>query len=119
MFYVLRLTSRTARCKAALHFVHTVHLHGAHALTGHRFHQIQKIAVGRACNQNGGATYTKESPVTKIYCKIRIGNPSKRREDGVKEVAVRLVAVQAWKTKAKDRESWRQRIEKAKARHGL
>ena len=25
---------------------------------------MQKIAVGRACNQNGGASYTRESPAT-------------------------------------------------------
>ena len=33
-------------------------------ILGYRIYQTQNIAVGRACNQNGGASYTKESPAT-------------------------------------------------------
>jgi hypothetical protein len=32
----------------------------------HRIYYIQKTAVGRALNQNGGTSYTKESPSKKL-----------------------------------------------------
>jgi hypothetical protein len=71
--------------------------------------------VGRARNQNGGASYTKESPT--------INNPLQERERKTQEMmrqdAVMLLGTRAWKGKTKDRESQRQSIEKAKARYGL
>ena len=54
-----------------------------------------------------------------IHSKRRVGKPRKRWEDGVGEDAIMLLDTQAWKTKAKDKQSWRQRIEEAKARFGL
>ena len=45
-----------------------------------------------------------------IHCKRRIGKPRKRWEDGMREDAVMLLGLLAWKTKAKGRESWRQRM---------
>jgi hypothetical protein len=54
-----------------------------------------------------------------IYSKRRLGNPRKRREDGLREDSFTLLGIGAWKTKAKDRESWRQRIEVATVRFGL
>jgi hypothetical protein len=49
----------------------------------------------------------------------RVGKTRKRREDGERENAVELLGIGAWKTKAKDREFWRQRIEEAKAPYRL
>ena len=40
-----------------------------------------------------------------IHCKRWIGKPRKRCEAGVREDAVMLLGIRAWKTKAKDRES--------------
>jgi hypothetical protein len=54
-----------------------------------------------------------------IHGNRRVGKPRKRWEDGMREDAVELLGIRAWKTKAKDREFWRQRIEEAKARYGL
>jgi hypothetical protein len=48
-----------------------------------------------------------------------VGKPRKRWEDGVREDAVELLGIWAWKAKGKDTEFWRQRIEEAKARYGL
>jgi hypothetical protein len=54
-----------------------------------------------------------------IHGKRRVGKPRKRWEDGVTEDAVELLGIRAWKSKAKDREFWRHRIEEAKARYRL
>jgi hypothetical protein len=54
-----------------------------------------------------------------IHSKRRIGKPRKSWEDGVTEDAVTLLVAWYWKTTAKDRVSWRQCIEEAKARYGL
>ena len=43
-----------------------------------------------------------------VHCKRRIGKARRQLDDGVREDAVMLLATRAWKTKAKDRESWRQ-----------
>jgi hypothetical protein len=50
-----------------------------------------------------------------IHCKIQVGELRKQWEDGVREDAIELLGIQAWKTKAKDREFWRQCTEEAKA----
>jgi hypothetical protein len=60
-----------------------------------------------------------KTPQQTIHCKIRVGNSRKRCEDEVREEAVQLFGVRAWKTKAEDTESWRQRKREAKARYGL
>jgi hypothetical protein len=49
----------------------------------------------------------------------RIGKPRKRWECGLRENVVEVLGIRARKTKAKNRESWRQRIEEAKAPFGL
>jgi hypothetical protein len=55
----------------------------------------------------------KKSRQQGIHCKRRIGNPRKRWEDEMKDDVVMLLGIRTWKTKAKDGESWRQRIEEA------
>jgi hypothetical protein len=75
--------------------------------------------VGRACNENGGTTYTKESPAANSSQQEKGRKPQEKWEDGVREDVVVLLGTRAWKTEAKDKESWRQRIEEAKARFGL
>jgi hypothetical protein len=50
-----------------------------------------------------------------IHSKRRVKKHWKRWEDGVREDPIMLLATWAWKTKTKDRESWWQCIEKAKA----
>jgi hypothetical protein len=53
------------------------------------------------------------------HSKRRVGKPRERWEDGVRDDGIMLLGTQPSKTKAKDRESWRQCIEWAKARCGL
>jgi hypothetical protein len=48
-----------------------------------------------------------------------VGKPKKRWEDAVQEDSVKLLGTKAWKTKAKDRQFWRQHIEETKAQYGL
>jgi hypothetical protein len=54
-----------------------------------------------------------------IHCNRRAGEPRERWEDGLREDAIELLGIRAWKTKAKRREFWRLRIEEAKAPYGL
>jgi hypothetical protein len=54
-----------------------------------------------------------------IYGKRAAGKPRKRWEDAVWEDSYKLLGMKARKTKAKDRQFWRQHIEEAKARYGL
>jgi hypothetical protein len=54
-----------------------------------------------------------------VHCRRWVANPRKRWEDGVREGAAELLAIQTWKTKVKKREFWRQCIEEAKAWYGL
>jgi hypothetical protein len=61
----------------------------------------------------------KEELQQTINCKRRKGQPRKRWKDGVREDAIMLPGTRAWKTKAKDRESWKQRTEEVKTRYGL
>jgi len=61
--------------------------------------------VGRACNQKGGTSHTKESPATNNSQQRRVGKPRKRWKDGVREDAVALRGTWALKTKAKYREN--------------
>jgi hypothetical protein len=53
------------------------------------------------------------------HSKRRVGKPRKSLEDGMTEDAIALLGTRAWKTKAKDRESWRQCMNKAKAQFGM
>jgi hypothetical protein len=48
-----------------------------------------------------------------------VGKPRKRWEDGMREDTIMLLGTQAWKTKAKGRESSKQHFEEAKAQNGL
>jgi hypothetical protein len=54
-----------------------------------------------------------------IYGKRAVGKHRKRWEDAVWEDSIKLLGMKAWKTKAKDREFWRQCIDEAKARYWL
>ena len=51
-----------------------------------------------------------------IHSKRRVGKPREMWEDGVRDDGIMLLGMQASKTKAKDREFWKQCIEGAKAR---
>jgi hypothetical protein len=42
------------------------------------------------------------------YGKTAVGKPRKRWEDAVQEDSIKLLGTKVWKTKAKDREFWRQ-----------
>jgi hypothetical protein len=54
-----------------------------------------------------------------IYGKRAVGKPRKRWEDAVWEDSIKLLGTKAWKTKAKDRQFWRQCIGEATAQYGL
>jgi len=54
-----------------------------------------------------------------INSKRRVGKPKERWEDGVRDDVIMLLGTQASKNKAKNRKSWRQCIEGAKAIFGL
>jgi hypothetical protein len=45
-----------------------------------------------------------------IYGKRAVGKPRKRWEDAVQDDSTKLLGTKAWKTKAKDKQFWRQRI---------
>jgi hypothetical protein len=45
-----------------------------------------------------------------------MGKPRERWEDDVRQDAVELLGTRAWKTKVKDTERWKQRIEQTNAR---
>ena len=51
-----------------------------------------------------------------IDSKRRVGKPRERWEDGVRDDGIMLLDTQASKTKANDRESWGQCIERAKGK---
>jgi len=56
----------------------------------------------------------KKALQQRILSKSRVGKCKKRWKDGVREGAVTLLGIQTWKTKATDRESWRQHTDEAK-----
>ena len=61
----------------------------------------------------------KKALQQRILSNSRVGKCRKRWKDGVREDAVTLLGIQTWKTKAADRESWRQHTKEAKDRFGL
>jgi hypothetical protein len=54
-----------------------------------------------------------------VNCERQVEKQRKRWEHGERKDDVMLLGIRAWKTETKDRESWRQRIEEAKALYGL
>jgi hypothetical protein len=48
-----------------------------------------------------------------------VGKPKKRWMDAVKEDSYQILNRRNWEMKAQDRDEWRSRIKKAKARFGL
>jgi hypothetical protein len=69
---------------------------------------------------DSGAIHTPKKALQQtIYGKRATGKPGKRWEDAVQEDSIKLLGTKAWKTKAKDRQFWRQCIEEAKAQYGL
>jgi hypothetical protein len=60
-----------------------------------------------------------KSPATNNLQQENGRKPRKRWENGAREDAIILLGIRAWKTEAKDREFWRQHIEKVKASFGL
>jgi hypothetical protein len=56
----------------------------------------------------------------KYMAREQYGSPGRDRNmQAVWENSIKLLGMKAWKTKAKDRQFWRQHIEEAKARYGL
>jgi len=62
---------------------------------------------------------TKKAAQQTQHNKRRLGKPRKRWEDVVGEDAIVLICTCAGKTKAKDKEPWRQRTVEAKAQFVL
>jgi hypothetical protein len=54
-----------------------------------------------------------------MFGKRTVGKPKKRRMDAVKEDSCQILNCRNWEEKARDRDGWRSRIKKAKARFGL
>lgn len=61
----------------------------------------------------------RRSFTQQMHGKRIVGKPRKRWEDEVRKDAVNILGIRAWKTKARDREYWKRRIEEAKAQIGL
>jgi len=59
---------------------------------------------------------SKKALQQRIRSKSKVEKCKKRWKDGVREGAVTLLGIQTWKTKATDRESWRQHTNEAKDR---
>jgi hypothetical protein len=53
------------------------------------------------------------------FGKCSVGKPKKRWMDAVKEDSYQILNWRNWEVKAQDRDEWRSRIKKAKARFGL
>ena len=62
--------------------------------------------------------HVRKSPWTNPEGRRRVGRPNLRWMDGVMRDADRL-GVRNWKSKAKDRDGWRQLLELAETLHGL
>jgi hypothetical protein len=54
-----------------------------------------------------------------MFGKRPVGKPKKRWMDAVKEDIYQILNWRNWDVKAQDRDEWRLRIKKAKARFGL
>jgi hypothetical protein len=54
-----------------------------------------------------------------MFGKRPVGKPKKRWMDAVKEDSYQILKWRNWEVKAQDRDEWRLRIKKAKARFGL
>jgi hypothetical protein len=54
-----------------------------------------------------------------MFGKRPVGKPKKRWMGAVKEDSYQILNWRNWEMKARDREAWRSRIKKAKARFGL
>jgi hypothetical protein len=54
-----------------------------------------------------------------MFGKRPVGKPKKRWMDAVKEGIYQILNWRNWEEKARDRDGWRSRIKKAKARFGL
>jgi hypothetical protein len=54
-----------------------------------------------------------------MFGKRPVGKPKKRWMDAVKEGSYQILNWRNWEEKARDRDGWRSRIKKAKARFGL
>jgi hypothetical protein len=54
-----------------------------------------------------------------MFGKRPVGKPKNRWMDAVKEDSYQILNWRNWEVKARDREAWRSRIKKAKARFGL
>jgi hypothetical protein len=70
--------------------------------------------AGHVIRMNDGCIPKKALQKT-LYGKRAVGKTRKRWEDAVQENFVKLLGTNVWKTKAKDRQFWRQHIEEAKA----
>jgi len=81
-----------------------------------KFRQLQWAGCIMGMAEHGMA---KEVLQQIIHSKRRVGKPSERWEDGVRDDGIMLLGTEASETKAKGRESGRQCIEGAKARFGL
>ena len=75
-----------------------------------------------ACSQNGGASYTIESPATKIPLQEMDRKAQEMTKEGRKgrwsERRWSYLVHELGNPKPKTRESWKQRIEEAKAPYG-
>jgi hypothetical protein len=54
-----------------------------------------------------------------MFGKRPVGKPKKRWVGAVKEDSYQILKLRNWEVKAQDRDEWRSRIKKAKARFGL
>jgi hypothetical protein len=74
--------------------------------------------MGRTYSTNGRYLPYKKITLDKPEGRRRVGRPNLRWMDGVMGDAERL-GVRNWRSKAKDRDGWRQLLESAKTLHGL
>jgi hypothetical protein len=54
-----------------------------------------------------------------MFGKRPVGKPKKRCMDAVKEDSYQILNWRNWEVKSKDRDEWKSRIKRAKARFGL
>jgi hypothetical protein len=54
-----------------------------------------------------------------MFGKRPVGKPKKRGMDAVKEDTYQILRSRNWEVKVQDRDEWRSRIKKTKARFGL
>jgi hypothetical protein len=69
--------------------------------------------------QWAGQSIPRMVMAVQIVGKCPVGKPKKRWMDTVKEDSYQILNWRNWEVKARDRDGWRSRIKKAKARFGL